>query len=59
MKPLPAWAYQVLLVNKRIGIADPSLPAPTLPHPLDAPDYALGQDCQQPIPVERSSKTED
>jgi hypothetical protein len=47
-RPLPAWAYQVLFVNKRIGIRDPKNPAPTLPHPLDAPDYALGRDCQAP-----------
>ncbi len=45
-RPLPAWAYQVLLVNKRIGVRDPTRPAPTLPHPLDAPDYSLGRDCQ-------------
>jgi hypothetical protein len=45
-KPLPAWAYQVLLVNKRIAAPDPTLPAPALPHPLDAPDYAQGRDCQ-------------
>jgi hypothetical protein len=44
--PLPAWAYQVLFVNKRIGILDRSAPSPYLPHPLDAPDYALGGDCQ-------------
>ena len=45
-RPLPAWAYQVLFVHKRIGVLDSSSPAPTLPHPLDAPDYALGRDCQ-------------
>jgi hypothetical protein len=45
-RPLPAWAYQVLFVNKRIGVLDPARPRPTLPHPLDAPDYALGRDCQ-------------
>lgn len=44
--PLPAWAYQVLFVNKRIGIVDRSAPPLYLPHPLDAPDYALGGDCQ-------------
>jgi hypothetical protein len=38
----------VLFVNKRIGIRDPKNTAPTLPHPLDAPDYALGGDCQAP-----------
>jgi hypothetical protein len=48
-KPLPAWAYQVLFVNKRIGIIDPTKPTPTLPNPLDAPDYKQGHDCQVPI----------
>jgi hypothetical protein len=52
-RPFPAWAYQVLLVNRRIGIHDPSLPAPALPNPLDAPDYAGGGDCQTPLePIE-------
>ena len=44
--PLPAWAYQVLFVNKRIAIVERSAPSPYLPHPLDAPDYSLGGDCQ-------------
>jgi hypothetical protein len=47
-KPLPAWAYQVLFVNKRIGVVDPTKPTPTLPNPLDAPDYVQGHDCQVP-----------
>jgi hypothetical protein len=47
--PLPAWAYQVLLVNKRIGARDFTKPPPALPHPLDAPDYGLGRDCQVPL----------
>jgi hypothetical protein len=47
-KPLPAWAYQVLFVNKRIGIVDRSKPTPTLPNPLDAPDFVQGHDCQVP-----------
>ena len=50
--PLPAWAYQVLLVNKPIGVLDPTKPAPALPNPLDAPDYAQGHDCQVPGPIE-------
>jgi hypothetical protein len=50
--PLPAWAYQVLFVNKRIGVRDPSGRLPSLPHPLDAPDYSLGGDCQTPGPME-------
>lgn len=51
-RPFPAWAYQVLFVNKRIAIVDPSKGAPSLPHLLDAPDYALGKDCQAPVFVE-------
>jgi hypothetical protein len=51
-RPLPAWAYQVLFVNKRIGVRDPSRPVATLPHPLDAPDYAIGGDCQTPKAIE-------
>jgi hypothetical protein len=45
-RPLPAWAYQVLFVNKRIGVPDRTRPRAVLPHPLDAPDYAQGRDCQ-------------
>ena len=48
-RPLPAWAYQVLFVNKQIAVVDPHLRRPTLPHALDAPDYALGRDCQTPL----------
>jgi hypothetical protein len=47
-KPFPAWAYQVLFVNKRIGVLEPVQRPPVLPNPLDAPDYALGKDCQTP-----------
>ena len=50
-RPLPAWAYQVLFVNKRIGVPDRAGPRPLLPHPLDAPDYAQGGDCQVPEAV--------
>ena len=49
-RPLPAWAYQVLFVHKRIGLLDPARPRPVLPHALDAPDYAQGRDCQVPQP---------
>lgn len=48
-KPFPAWAYQVLFVNKRLGSPDRGRPPPILPHPLDAPDYAMGGDCQTPL----------
>jgi hypothetical protein len=47
-RPLPAWAYQVLFVNKRIGRVNADAPAPALPHPLDARDYLQGRDCQIP-----------
>jgi hypothetical protein len=47
-RPLPAWAYQVLFVNKRVGIRDPANPTPTLPHPLDAPDDAGAPECDIP-----------
>lgn len=46
LTPMTAWANQALLVNKRVGVLDPSgLPA-SLPHPLDAPDGPERQDCQ-------------
>jgi hypothetical protein len=48
-KPLPAWAYQVLFVNKRIGVLDPAGRPPVLPHPLDASDYVMGRECQSPL----------
>jgi hypothetical protein len=43
--PLPAWAYEVLFVNKRIAKADPSRMAGGL-HPLDAPNDPSKADCQ-------------
>ncbi len=45
LEPFPAWAYEVLLVNKRLAvgkIADP----PASPHPLDAPNNLRAADCQ-------------
>src|SRR5215831_13651214 len=44
--PLPAWAYQVLWVNKRIGIVDPMAPVPAPMSPLNAPDSPTWSDCQ-------------
>ncbi len=44
--PLPAWAVQVLFVNKRLAVPDPSgTPAATL-SALNAPDWAGHPDCQ-------------
>lgn len=47
--PLPAWAYQVLWVNKRIGIIDPTVPVPAPMSPLNAPDSPTWRDCQLPV----------
>ena len=44
--PLPAWAYQVLWVNKRIGVVDPMAPVPAPMSPLNAPDSPTWPDCQ-------------
>jgi hypothetical protein len=48
--PLPAWAYQVLWVNKRIGLLDPAAPIPAPMSPLNAPDSPTWPDCQLPTP---------
>jgi hypothetical protein len=48
--PLPAWAYQVLLVNKRIGRLDPTEPGPVPPSPLNARDDPTRPDCQPEVP---------
>ena len=44
--PLPAWAYQGLWVNKRIGIVDPTAPVPAPMSPLNTPDSPTRPDCQ-------------
>ena len=46
--PLPAWAFQVLLVNKRVGVLDQAAPTPAPMSALNAPDYRGGPDCQPP-----------
>jgi hypothetical protein len=48
--PLPAWAYQVLWVNKRIGVLDPEAPFPPSMSPLNAPDSPTWPDCQLRAP---------
>ncbi len=45
--PYPAWAYEVLFVNKRIGVVDEKAKA-VLPSPLDAPNAKDQPDCQVP-----------
>jgi hypothetical protein len=44
--PMPAWAYQVLWVNKRLGEVDPAAPVPAPLSPLNAPDKPEAPDCQ-------------
>ena len=45
LAPFPAWAYQVLWVNKRLGELDPANVAP-MPSPLNAPDNPTRPECQ-------------
>ena len=45
LAPLPAWAYQVLLVNKRIGVLDPTKGTPPS-SPLNMADNRREPDCQ-------------
>jgi hypothetical protein len=45
LTPFPGWAYEVLFVNKRIGVVDPSRRAGG-PHPQDAPNNPAAPDCQ-------------
>ena len=51
IEPFPAWAYEVLLVNKSIADVDEGAAPPTLPHPLDAPNSKRIRDCQQALPT--------
>lgn len=48
--PFPAYAFQVLLVNKYVGALDPAGGTPG-PNPLDAPDDPKLPDCQAPAPT--------
>jgi hypothetical protein len=51
--PLPAWAYQVNWVNKRIGVPDPAAAFPAPMSPLNAPDSPTWPDCQLRTPMLR------
>ena len=44
--PLPARAYQVHWVNKRVGVPNPTAPVPAPSSPLNAPDSPTWADCQ-------------
>jgi len=45
-KPLPAWAFQALWVNKKLGVVDKSAPVPAPYSKLNTPDNPNGPDCQ-------------
>jgi len=45
MKPFPSWAYEVLFVNKRLAVVDPSGKSVDV-HPLAAPNIPFFSDCQ-------------
>jgi hypothetical protein len=46
VEPFPANAFQVLFVNKRLGVLDPGKPGHVAGSPPDAPDNPGGPDCQ-------------
>jgi hypothetical protein len=48
LAPFPSWAYEVLFVNKKLGVPDGSKTAP-ISHPLDAPNNPDVADCQVPV----------
>jgi hypothetical protein len=45
LAPFPTWAFEVLLVNKRIAMTDGS-PAPASDSRVDAANNPAWQDCQ-------------
>jgi len=45
--PLPSWAFQVLFVNKRLAVLDPSVTPPAPQSQLNAPDAPGQPDCQR------------
>ena len=49
LDPFPGWAFEVLLVNKRIGVLDPGQPAPPL-SALAARNRPFWPDCQVETP---------
>lgn len=49
--PFPSFAFQVLFVNKKIGVLDPSGPSPAPMSALNAPDTLGLPDCQLATPA--------
>jgi hypothetical protein len=48
LRPFPSWAYEALLVNRRLGVVDPAGHPPRGLHALHAPNNPTGADCQGP-----------
>jgi hypothetical protein len=44
VKPFQATAFEVLFVNKRLGVVEPG--TPTVPNPFDSPNNWMRPDCQ-------------
>ena len=55
--PFPAWAFQVLLVNKKVGVLAPAGTIARVPNPLDEPDDPSQPDCQAEPAVTESKST--
>jgi len=51
--PLPAWAFQVLWVHKKVGVLDPGAASPAPMSPLHGRDNPSAPDCQLPAAVSR------
>ena len=49
VKPFPATTFELLLINKKIGIVEPGA-NPVIPNPLDAPNNWMRPDCQSAAP---------
>ncbi len=45
-RPFPALAFEILMVNKRLGVPDAANPWAVYPNPLDAPNQPSRRDCQ-------------
>ena len=48
LTPFPSWAYQVLFVNKRVGVVGTPKRGTAAAEAYDAPDNPHGPDCQLP-----------
>jgi hypothetical protein len=46
-KPFPALAFEILMVNKRLGVLDGANHWAIYPNPLDAPNRPSSRDCQE------------